>query len=450
MSRRGLFGSDAFVRLARLLVLVLATVLVLVALGPTRVRAQASDTLTRAETWLRAIATTHDDVASLTLDATWPSHSPNPAALEARLRGALPTTRDGGAEHLSLHARVEDGELALDLEIGQRERSWLARLLGFALAHERHTFRAPLDAPLRRYVAALPALTDATVVQRAYALPSRDYVALAVADLGDEGPNELVLLRANGELEVLRLSADRSGRLRLALVARASLPSSPMPGLGAPRAFGILTADDGSVIGGLRDREALFRARLVDDGLNVASLDDSLCPPGAYPLADACAMPVDARDYFASELLSRTGHVAPARAPTSFYSRARQTLHRADGTLGDVEAVVTPRGRLAVRTDDRVVGVMGHGAALGLADVDGDGQSELLASSDRLAGEGDELHLFRVRADGGLRALWRSEPLDGSVLVAGAGDLDVDGAPELLAIEEPRDPNERATLWVVR
>lgn len=111
---------------------------------------------------------------------------------------------------------------------------------------------------------------------------------------------------------------------------------------------------------------------------------------------------------------------------------------------------MTPRGRLAVRTDARVVGVMGHGAALGADDVDGDGQIELLASSDRDLGAGDVLYLFRVRADGGLRALWRSEPLEGSVMVGGSGDLDLDGAPELLAIEEPRDPNGRATLWVVR
>ena len=403
------------------------------------------------ERWLTASATPHaDDVASIELDARWPANSPDVAGLERRLRDALPTPRPDGRTRLVLRAQLVDGRLALELEAGATSRGWLARLLGLRAANETARLSVSLDAPLRRHVAALPALTDATVVQRAFLLPSRDYLALAVTDLGDAGPNELVLLRADGSIEIFRLGADASGRTRIFPIAESRLPTTPPGGLGAPRAFGVITPDDTSALVATRDRSAIHRILLEGRALRIETVDDALCPPTALPLPDACALPVDSRDYFASELLARTGHPPPARAPTSFYARVRRTLHRADGTLADVEAVVTPRGRLAVRTDARVVGVMGHGAALGADDVDGDGQIELLASSDRDLGAGDVLHLFRVRADGGLRALWRSEPLEGSVMVGGSGDLDLDGAPELLAIEEPRDPNGRATLWVVR
>jgi hypothetical protein len=403
------------------------------------------------ERWLAARAAPHaDDVASIDLDARWPSNSPDVAGLEARLRGALPTPRPDGRTRLVLRAQLVDGRLALELEAGAASRGWLARLLGVRDTNETARLSVPLDAPLRRHVAALPALTDASVVQRAFLLPSRDYLALVVTDLGDSGPNELVLLRADGSIEIFRLGADSSGRTRIFPIADGRLPTTPPNGLGAPRAFGVITPDEASALVATRDRSTIHRIRLEGRALRIEPVDDAVCPPAALPLPDACALPVDARDYFASELLARTGQPPPARAPTSFYARVRRPLHRADGTLADVEAVVTPRGRLAVRTDARVVGVMGHGAALGADDVDGDGQIELLASSDRDLGAGDVLHLFRVRADGGLRALWRSEPLEGSVMVGGSGDLDLDGSPELLAIEEPRDPNGRATLWVVR
>jgi hypothetical protein len=423
--------------------------------SPTSPRSASVDapphSLAQLERWLTASAAPHaDDVASIELDARWPSNSPDVAGLEQRLRVALPTPRPDGRTRLVLRAQLVDGRLALELEAGATSRGWLARLLGLRAANETARLVVPLDAPLRRHVAALPALTDATVVQRAFLLPSRDYLALAVTDLGDAGPNELVLLRADGSIEIFRLGADASGRTRIFPIAESRLPPTPPGGLGAPRPFGVITPDDASALVATRDRAAIHRARLEGRALRIETVDDALCPPTALPLLDACALPVDSRDYFASELLARTGHPPPARAPTSFYARVRRTLHRADGTLADVEAVVTPRGRLAVRTDARVVGVMGHGAALGADDVDGDGQIELLASSDRDLGAGDVLHLFRVRADGGLRALWRSEPLEGSVMVGGSGDLDLDGAPELLAIEEPNDPNGRATLWVVR
>jgi hypothetical protein len=75
---------------------------------------------------------------------------------------------------------------------------------------------------------------------------------------------------------------------------------------------------------------------------------------------------------------------------------------------------------------------------------------ELLVSSGAPIGESDRLSVLRVRADGGVIALWSGEPTAGPVLVAGAADLDRDGRDELLAIEEPAAPGDaRARMWVV-
>jgi len=46
--------------------------------------------------------------------------------------------------------------------------------------------------------------------------------------------------------------------------------------------------------------------------------------------------------------------------------------------------------------------------------------------------------------------IWTSEAIEGSILIAGTGDLDADGRPELLAVEEPPAGEAgNAYLWVV-
>ncbi len=201
---------------------------------------------------------------------------------------------------------------------------------------------------------------------------------------------------------------------------------------------------DGRLLARLRRHTAPFA--LSRAGTDVVTADDPC--PGTHPLDDACAAPVDGRDYYASELLTRVGALPPDRAPTSFYTRERRLVRRTDGSGADaVEVVVTPRGRLVVRTGDRTVGLTDYGSALGMADVDLDGSAEIVASTSALVGEGDHLRVLRVRPDGTLLHVWESQPLEGSVMVAGAGDVDGDGVAELLAIEERGDT---AYLWVIR
>ncbi|HJL02151.1 MAG TPA: VCBS repeat-containing protein [Polyangiaceae bacterium LLY-WYZ-15_(1-7)] len=438
-----------------------ALALLLAAL-PTPAAAQGADAPTAVEATaatLRAWTTEALEGArgpvSLTTEARWPAGSADPDALEARLVGAvreaveqagLERTEDAAAAatRLRLRLAVRGGHLDAELSTAVTPRHWLTALLGWGDTRAVRV-RRPLDAPARRFVAALPALAPSTVVARTLALPGHGYLALAVVDLDGEGRAELVLLR-EASVEVLRLVADARGRPRLRLVERQAVPESPRPGVAARRPFGTLVAEDRGALARLRDQSAPFRIRW-EGALRLTPADDP-CPPGAHPLRDACAVPVDGRDYYASELVARVGQPTPPRAPTSFYARVHAPVLRRDGRREAVEVVVTPRGRLVARTGDRAVGLGGYGAAIGVADADQDGALELLASSERALGEGDALQVLRVREDGGLRSVWREEGLAGSVMVAGAGDLDGDGVPALLAIEER--PDETAVLWVVR
>ena len=167
-------------------------------------------------------------------------------------------------------------------------------------------------------------------------------------------------------------------------------------------------------------------------------------------LDDACAHLVQGRDYFSPELIARVGHATPPAADASFYVRHRRQVVRTDGHREWVEALITPGGRLVVRTGDRLNGLANVGAALGFADVDMDGEVELITSAAHGPGDqlpGDQLRVMRITADGGLRSVWSSERVEGSVMVAGSGDLDGDGIEELLAIEERTDESH---LWVVQ
>jgi len=117
----------------------------------------------------------------------------------------------------------------------------------------------------------------------------------------------------------------------------------------------------------------------------------------------------------------------------------------------DVEAVVTPAGRLAVRVGARPGGAVAYGTALALADLEDDGIAELLASGPGLSGEGDRLALLRVRESAQVLAVWQSDVLAGDIWIAASADLDDDGLEELLAVEEPaRGSTEPARLWIVQ
>ena len=309
--------------------------------------------------------------------------------------------------------------------------------------------RRRLDAHLRRYAGALPRVTDANVVARPMPLPSRGYLAMTASDLDGDGRTELVLATSD-RVDVVRLGATRRGTPRAHAVGDVAITGLPAPPARTRRPIGTAIAGERTAIVRVSHHGAPFAVSLADRAVTVARVTGP-CLDDAFPVDDACAVPVTGRDYFNPALTPRAGGAPPVAAPSGFYARAARELPAPDGSVTRVEAVVTPRGRLAVRVGDRAGGAVGYGAALGMTDLEDDGLADLLLSSSAAIGGGDRLALLRVRADGGVIAVWASEPIEGSVLVAGNADLDDDGRDELLAIEEPPPGSSTpARLWIVR
>lgn len=354
----------------------------------------------------------------------WPSSSPRGTTLATRLQECVgPETSTDPRE---LHLRVEGATLVAELKV-RRGYSWLWRFFGFT--SDLQPVRVALDAELRTYVAQRPAMRRGAVVARALALPGRGYTGIASHD-------GLVLLAGARELRTLRYAV-RRGRPALVRDERLVIPPPPHG-----RRDALSRASDGFF---WQRGQALQRVHLSPLRVEAAN---SPCEEDAFPLADACARWALGRDYFDSRLATRASSLPPDRAPTSFYARSRRIVRRVDGSADPVEVVVSPRGRIVARTGSRTVGVAGYGAALAAADVDQDGSLEVFASLDSPIGEGDRLHIIRVRPDGSLIRIWMSEPVEGSILVATSADLDADGFEEFLAVEEV--DGENARLWIVR
>ncbi len=105
---------------------------------------------------------------------------------------------------------------------------------------------------------------------------------------------------------------------------------------------------------------------------------------------------------------------------------------------GRLGGVATPAPSLpAGRVGDRLV----------LADLDADGAPELVTTTAAPAGEPDAVTILRLDPDLQGHSVLFSGPLDAGVVALAAGDLDFDGAPDLLVVEEGRDGD--AVLWRV-
>lgn len=363
--------------------------------------------------------------------------------------GAAPTdvaARLGYATLIDVHLREVGAQLVLEGAVHTTADG--ARVSSFRR-------RVPLDLALRRFVGFPPLLADDEVGARSVRLPGNTYVAFAVGDLDGDGRPELVAAR-RGEAHVVRLA----GR-RVEVVGRAPFPAE-LPRATSPprRAVGTARFANGRVVIRISDYAAPVAVRLVD-GRPVAEVASGPCADPRFPMQGGCAALVVGRDFFDEEL---TGHDAPwDEASAHFYAYAFGSYPARDGTTTDYEAVVSTRGRLALRMrhtapregqdpeiTDRSVGAVGYGLALAMGDLDLDGTAELLVSHAAPAGGGDQLTLMRALPRGAVRVMWRGDAIGGSVWLATSADADGDGRPEMLAIEEPSAGRGRAALWIVR
>ncbi len=382
---------------------------------------------------------------TLRVETHWPPRSPRADVLAEELSEAVTgALTDAGAAgdgaELVLDLSADDRELRVALIPREAEVSWWRQFFFRPAATRR--WRVALDAELRSFVDRRPAASRSSLEVTSAALPASGYLAVGtIPGQGAEPP--MLILVGDADVSVVRIRRGRH-RASATLVGRAERPPGRRPGVGARRSFATLAIEGSAVTIQWRDRVAAYQ--LAWAPLRLEPVTDRECPELAHRWLDACAEPVDGRDYFASALLAREGHPPPRAASSSFYARWQGWVRRSDGSVADVEVVVNPRGRLVARTGQREIGLQGHGAALGAGDLDADGHVEILVSGDQEAGDRDELGLLRLQADGGLRRLW-SEEVSGRVRVAGAGDLDGDGVPSLFAIAEG---GGRSTLWILR
>ena len=349
--------------------------------------------------------------------------------------------REGATRTLNVSVFVNAVGVRVTASDRAIDPSWWQELFGWALRERR--WEVALDPELRHFVAPRRRVVQGDVRPRSFRLPHVGY--LAVAPWRPESTEEpwLVAVRRNG-VDVMALRT-RGNRIHAHVVASLERPPGELPGVTSQRPIATIAEAADGVRVEWRDRQGAYRLRNGAGGPTL-EVTERRCGGVAHDLGDVCAEPVDGRDYFASELIRREGGSRPARAPTSFYTRWSQRVRRADGSVGSVTAVISPRGRLVVRTDQREVGLAGHGAALGVGDLDGDGELEILVSDARESGPDDQLTLLRVTAEGVIHRIDEFR-VEGGVMVAGAGDVDGDGVDELLAIAE--HASGVAKLWLV-
>jgi hypothetical protein len=153
--------------------------------------------------------------------------------------------------------------------------------------------------------------------------------------------------------------------------------------------------------------------------------------PGKAALQDLVTLGVDpaARPRSVGDL------VGAAAAPRGG-APAMALLHPG-GRLELLDAALSPAGE-----------VTGVGAGFALADLDGDGRSEVVASATG-AGEPDRVRV--VRLDPGATTAWESPAIPGAILAAAAWDLTGDGLDDaVLAAVQPGVGGPSGTvLWLL-
>lgn len=290
--------------------------------------------------------------------------------------------------------------------------------------------RARVNAELRRYLGALP---RQPLAMASVALGARLYLSLAVADLDGDDRNELVLLSPR-TVEIWRLGA-----------AEATVVTSFRIGL--PRATTRTRDPVGTLVVGPRrdDGSRLVALRTSDHGQGMIvrfdgaefQLEGTIADfPIRWENEPECTTLRPGRNAFETAP-APCNSLGVTTIVTPFTASVAERIYRPQAPVGSLGATVLADGTVALEWNDRQVSVIGpFGTALAVTDVDDDGRPEVLLSSDRDPWTGDELTVVRLDLDGEGATREQIGRVDGSVWVAGAGDIDDDGLRELLAVSQ--------------
>jgi FG-GAP-like repeat len=381
----------------------------------------------------------------------------------------------GGAQARRRRCRREGYERLLDLELIVVEG--YLHLRGALIATEAKLWRDTLrphrgslshlhdkvrvDAEVRAYTGRVTS-GKVRFVTRAFGLPRlREVLALAVGDLDGDGRSELVLLRPE-ILEVLRYKGGQAG-FDLVASIRVTPPSAP---LRPRRAIGALVVADLDRDG---KAEVLARSSTMKQGaafgLRGKVLQRLKDLPG-FPLAARPGRPgpellltqaLAGLDLF--DVTSLSGALAATmpqeliKALPSFYTMRVAAIAKRGRAPLRFAGAVDSGGALRVfawGATTPLVTLSSVGIAFELADLDDDGQLEVVTTAADIAGEKDQITVSTAQAGKGARLVWRSADLQGAVVALCHGDIDGDGKLELVgALQSPRAARGGVTLVVL-
>jgi hypothetical protein len=249
-------------------------------------------------------------------------------------------------------------------------------------------------------------------------------LAAVAADLDGDGRAELIALTTD---ELIALHVTAEGASVLARTRLEGAPSAPRPRF----AIGTLVAlaEPGSPL--------QLRARSSEHGGGSFGWQTGTM----VRTADASGFPTCAGP---ATLLPGVALFAGAVPP--FPER-----YLAAGCGGGLIAVLDPGGTLRLhRPGERAARstLPGIGTAFLVDDLDGDGVAELVAAAYRAPATGDQLTVWRLGADGAVQRLRKPTALAAGVVALAAGDLDGDGALDVVAVA--RQPGAtQVELWLL-
>ncbi|MEZ4219683.1 MAG: hypothetical protein R3B13_02060 [Polyangiaceae bacterium] len=319
-------------------------------------------------------------------------HAARPAAL-AQARGLA--SHRGWLLHLS--PKLERGKLSVVAELHAVMRSFWDRVRAGNPGPSRHAFaERAIDAELRTFLPPVPLV--ARHIDR-IATPEPHPVAVACGDTDGDGSQELVIVGRHR----VRIGRARSGKLtELRSLAWSDLSVLSRSPLREPIASAAIRGPDAIDVG-LTDR--LDGVRLDASGKILARFGRKL-PWGGGGCAHVVGLSVQPK----IEACTPTDPPPPAASPPrAADALAGATIASPTGALRAVRAARRANESTVDLFDGsgRMAQAPRLGAQLAIADLDGDGQPELLGAADTLNPTADALIVQTWQADGTLSERFR-------------------------------------------